>query len=441
MRAAFYVAVTIVIIAGLGFAWAGRYPEIDQVVPADATAFPAEQLSRGAQLAAMGNCQDCHTTEGGKPFAGGVPIPTPFGTVHSTNITPHADTGIGRWSLAAFSRSLRDGIDREGDHLYPAFPYDHFTKLSDADIEALYAYLMTRDPVEASAPDNELPFPLNIRMVVEGWNVLYLDRGSYTPDSSRSEDWNRGAYLVEAIGHCGSCHTPRNSLGAEIEGRRFAGGHGEGWRGPALNADSPAPVPWTGEAFAAYLGQRWHEHHGMALGPMAEVAANISQGREEDIAAIADYLASFQQDASEEATQSIVANAQEHDWTPIEVAALSSEFGGSAQERGALIFAGACATCHHGGGGVPATRPVSLALSSAVALDEPTNFLRVVDHGIAPEQGRAGPTMPGFGDVLTDDQMADLATYVRSHFTDEPEWAGIADALAHVREHQSGESH
>lgn len=435
MRAAFYAVIIIVVIAAVGVAWAARYPEIDPAVPASPSDFSSEQVTRGAQIAAMGNCQECHTTRDGAAFAGGVPIQTPFGTVYSTNITPEPETGIGRWSLAAFTRAMRDGLDREGHHLYPAFPYDHYTRLEDGDIEALYAYLMTRQPVEASAPDNDLPFPLDIRLVVEGWNLLYLDRGPYRADPSQSDEWNRGAYLVEAIGHCGSCHTPRNSLGAEIAERRLSGGQGEGWDGPALDAGSPAPVTWTADALKDYLSHGWQEHHGKALGPMAEVVGNLAEGSEEDIAAIATYLASLQDRASEQDTGAVLADAEDRDWTALEIASLAGDFGETAEDRGALIFAGACATCHRAGGGLPATRPVPLALSTTVALDEPDNFIHVVDHGVEPEEGRPGPIMPGFGDILTDDQIADLAAYVRAHFSDGPAWSGIQNAIARVRKH------
>ncbi len=203
----------------------------------------------GAELAAVGNCVVCHTAPGGRPFAGGLALPTPFGTIYSTNITPDPETGIGRWSEAAFQRSMREGVDRQGRHLYPAFPYDHYTRVSDEDNRALYAYLMTREPVSAEPPANELPFPLNVRMVLAGWKLLFLREGAYEPDPAQSAEWNRGAYLAEGLGHCGACHSPRNAFGAVKTGEdHLAGGESEGWTAYALNHASPAPIPWDVDA-------------------------------------------------------------------------------------------------------------------------------------------------------------------------------------------------
>ena len=185
----------------------------------------------------------------------------------STNITPDPETGIGHWSEAAFLRALREGVDRAGRHLYPAFPYDHFTKLTDEDIGALYAFLMTRRAVRAPAQANRLSFPFNWRPLLAGWKLLYLTRGP----AQGNEASDRGAYLVEALAHCGSCHTPRNRFGAEERSRTFAGGEAEDWHAPALNADSPAPHPWTRDQLFTYLRRGFVEPHGVAAGPMQSV--------------------------------------------------------------------------------------------------------------------------------------------------------------------------
>ena len=175
-------------------------------------------MALGARLAAIGNCNVCHTAPGGAPFAGGLALPTPFGTIQSTNITPDPATGIGRWSETAFVRAMREGVDREGRHLYPAFPYDHFTRVTDQDNRALYAYLMTRRPIQASPPPNDLRFPFDQRILLAGWKMLYLRQGPLAIETDRSPEWNRGRYLVEGLGHCGACHTPRDGLGAEQRG-------------------------------------------------------------------------------------------------------------------------------------------------------------------------------------------------------------------------------
>src|SRR3954463_2480595 len=236
-------AVLGIVVAGAiaGFAVIWR-PAIAAVEPPASGSLDPALVKRGRELAAIGNCSDCHRLRGGRAFAGGLPVPTPFGTVYSSNITPDPDTGNGRWSEAAFRRAMRDGVDRDGRHLYPTFPYDHFTHVSDEDDRAIYAYLMTRRPVYAPARDNQLSFPFNQRIVVAGWKLLFLRHGTYQPDGSKSAEWNRGAYLVEGLAHCGACHTPRNALGAERTRAAFAGGDVDDWHAYAINGQSPAPV-------------------------------------------------------------------------------------------------------------------------------------------------------------------------------------------------------
>ncbi|MGZ5905777.1 MAG: c-type cytochrome, partial [Reyranella sp.] len=180
-------------------------------------------VARGEKLAYVGNCADCHTAQGGRPFAGGRPLETPFGTVFTTNITPDPETGIGRWSRKAFVRALREGVALNGDLLYPAFPYDHFTHASDADIDALYAFLMTRPAVQARAPANRLKEPFGFRPLIAGWNLLFLHKGPLAEDPSQSAEWNRGRSLAEGLAHCGGCHTPRNELGAERSDHAYDG--------------------------------------------------------------------------------------------------------------------------------------------------------------------------------------------------------------------------
>jgi mono/diheme cytochrome c family protein len=276
--------------AVVGFAVTWR-PAIAAIEPPSPKSFDPVLVKRGRDLAAIGNCNDCHTVRGGKDFAGGLPVPTPFGTIYSSNITPDVETGIGRWPETAFRRAMRSGVDRSGQHLYPTFPYDHFTNVSDEDDSALYAYLMTRTPVRAPARANQLAFPLDQRFVIAGWKLLFLRRGTYQPDPAQSAEWNRGAYLVEGLAHCGSCHTPRNALGAERLSARFAGGDVDNWHAYAINAQSPAPVPWNADALFAYLRDGWQPDHGVARGPMAQVVSNLSGVSDSDIRAIATYMA------------------------------------------------------------------------------------------------------------------------------------------------------
>src|SRR6201996_7827465 len=330
-----------------GFAVAWR-PAIAAIEPPQRQSFDPASIKRGRELAAIGNCNDCHTVRGGQSFAGGLPVPTPFGTIYSSNITPDPETGIGHWSQAAFQRAMRSGVNREGQHLYPTFPYDHFTNVSDQDDAALYAFLMTRPAVHAPARENQLSFPLDQRVVVAGWKLLFLRRDSYQPDPSQSAEWNRGAYLVEGLAHCGACHTPRNGLGAERPNAAFAGGYVDDWDAFAINAKSPAPIPWTADALYSYLRQGWQADHGTARGPMAEVVSNLSSVNENDVRAIATYMASVFGAPSPDRTkqgEAVLAQAEAPTGeTPSIVAANTT---------GAAIYAASCATCHESGRPLP----------------------------------------------------------------------------------------
>jgi len=248
-------------IAAFAIVWR---PAISPIEPPVPQAFKPELVKRGRELAAIGNCNNCHTLRGGKAFAGGLGVPTPFGSVYSSNITPDPDTGIGRWSEEAFRRAMHSGVDRAGRHLYPTFPYDHFTNVTDEDDHALYAFLMTRQPVHAPARANDLAFPLNQRFVVAGWKLLFFRRGTYQAEPAQSANWNRGAYLVEGLAHCGACHTPRNALGAEEVSASFSGGDVDNWHAYAINARSPSRVPWTGQALARYLRRGFDPDHVVA---------------------------------------------------------------------------------------------------------------------------------------------------------------------------------
>jgi mono/diheme cytochrome c family protein len=403
--ALFVVCIAIVI----GFvAWAWR-SAIDPIGP-QAQNFSPELVQRGATLAALGDCNTCHTAPGGRAFSGGLALATPFGTIYSTNITPDADTGIGRWPEDAFRRALREGVDREGRQLYPAFPYDHFTLASDDDIHALYAYVMTRDPVRAAAPANDLAFPFNIRPLLAGWKLLFFRQGPYQPDPAQSAQWNRGAYLVQGLAHCGACHTPRNALGAEQKQNSFGGGDAEGWSAYALNQSSPAPAHWDEAALAFYLRNGWHEDHGVAHGPMAHVIDNLAALPDSDIAAIAAYMANVAGPAIRQGPVVVVYRLG----------------------AGGLIYAAACATCHDSGRPLP-FGGADLALSTGPSAPDPRNVINVVLWGLPAADGKSSPIMPGFANVLTDRQLADLIADLRLHFSSKPPWADIDKAIGNAR--------
>jgi mono/diheme cytochrome c family protein len=429
--------VCLVLALGIGaFFVASRQSTIDPIAPPSATSFAPDVVKRGAELAALGNCDVCHTAPGGRPFAGGRALPTPFGTIHATNITPDAETGIGNWSEAAFLRALRHGIRRDGAHLYPAFPYDHFTRVSDDDVNAIYAYLMTREPVRSSPPANDLPFPLNLRAVVFGWDLLFLRAGPFRPDSNHDETWNRGAYLVEGLGHCGVCHTPRNFLGAEKSDQDLSGGESEGWTAYPLDAASPAPVRWSADALAHYLAFGFEASHGVARGPMAEVANDLHAVSKEDIRAIAVYLADRGGQArspagrveQQQAAQSARGKAGAANSADSQAAVTRA----TDAEQGASIYASACAGCHEGPRALP-FGGIDLALSSGIAGPNPTNLFNVVLYGLPATGATSTPIMPGFAAAMNDAQLVALARYLRSRFTDKKPWSDIEKSLHEAR--------
>jgi mono/diheme cytochrome c family protein len=424
-------AVVGILIAGgvAAFAVAWR-PGIAAIDPPAPQSFDAALVKRGRDLASIGNCNDCHTVRGGKAFAGGLPVPTPFGTIYSSNITPDAETGIGRWSEAAFRRAMQSGVNRDGQHLYPTFPYDHFTNVTDQDDQALYAYLMTREAVQAPARENQLSFPLDQRFVVAGWKLLFLRRGTYQPDPTKSAEWNRGAYLVEGLAHCGACHTPRNALGAERASESFAGGDVDNWHAYAINAQSPAPVPWDVDALTAYLRDGWHPDHGVARGPMAEVVSNLSSVGESDVRAIATYMASvFGPPTPNQKNQGEAALAQARSPAPV---TLPSDVNAA----GASIYTAACATCHETGRAVP-YGGVNLALSTALSSPDPRNAVNIVLSGIRPVEGERSPIMPGFAASMNDDQISTLLRFLRARFSNQPPWSGVEKTAADARQTQT----
>jgi nicotinate dehydrogenase subunit B len=392
----------------------------------DASVFSAATIARGQQLAALGDCAVCHTVPNGVVNAGGRALETPFGTIYSTNITPDVETGIGAWSYPAFERAMREGIHRDGRHLYPAFPYTHFAKTSDADLQALYAYLMAQPAVRAENPENNLAFPFNLRPLLAGWNALFHQPDALQTDMTKSAEWNRGAYLVEGLGHCGACHTPRNALGAEKASAYLAGGFAEGWEAPALTSLSRAPIPWSEDELFAYLRTGESRLHGVAAGPMAPVVKELAALPDQDIRAMAIYLAAFNENAIDRQAQNALA------------AKLETSTGTrvvSASQTGARIYEGACAVCHAvGGAPLFGSRP-SLGLNSNVHSSVPDNLIQVILHGIPSPVSSDLGYMPGFKDSMTDGQVAELVAYLRAQFAPgKPAWTGVPAAVARARQ-------
>ena len=403
MRKLLLILAALGVVGVVAFGALAWRPAIAPITPPTPAAFAPELVSKGAVLAAGGYCAECHTAKGAQRFAGGYAMATPFGVLYSTNITPDPETGIGTWSEVAFARAMRDGVARDGSLLFPAFPYDHFTKLSDADVHALYAYFMTRAPVRAPAHENGLPFPLNVRYLQAGWRLLFFRSGRFEANPDKSADWNRGAYLAEGLSHCSSCHTPRNLLGAEKAGDAYAGTAIDNWIAPPLTADNPDPAPWTRPEFYAYLRSGVSDLHGSAAGPMAPVVHGLAALPQSDVAAIALYFADIgHADGRIASTGPAVARAMSY--APL----------GTGQEvdPDARLYMAACASCHYNAGAPRAVRP-DLALNSAVNLPDPSNFIEVMLNGIDAEDGIPGVVMPSFGHALSDSDIARIAAYLR----------------------------
>lgn len=394
----------------------------------DLSSVSADMLERGRQVAAAGDCVVCHTAPGGAPNTGGLALETPFGTIMTTNITPDWQTGIGGWSYGAFERAMRHGIGRDGRHLYPAFPYTSFTRMTDTDMQALYAYLMSRDPVSHAVPATQLSFPYSMRALMAGWNLLYHTPDAFRPDPARSEQWNRGAYLVEGAGHCGACHTPRNVMGAERwRDAWLAGGEADGWEAPALGARSRAPVAWTRDDLYAYLRTGTSARHGPAGGPMRPVIEEMRHLPDADIDAIATYLSTVGANTGRQAESagSLSANATvrldaTHDINP-----------------GARMFGGSCAACHAGTAGHVFGMRTDLALNSNIFSARPDNLVNVIMEGVA-RPVSAGVAMPAFRHVLTARQLTELVDYIRATFAPgEPPWPDV-QAVVDRRLHHAG---
>lgn len=363
-----------------------------------AAALPAaEVLARGKALADAADCAGCHTADPAKPFAGGKRIDTPFGGIYSPNLTPDRDTGLGAWSDDEFYRALHDGVARDGSRYYPAFPYPYFTKITRDDVLSIRTYLATLAPIRNIRPPPELRWPLNYRVVMRGWNWLFFRRGTFEKDPQKSEEWNRGAYLVEAAAHCGACHTPKNLFGADKRGQAYGGGPVQGWFAPRLDsADRSGLKSWSIDDIVEYLqsGRNGRSHAGDL---MAEVVVNsTSKMSDADVHAIAVYL------------KSLPAGAPEPVMPPPPPADMTA---------GAAVYAHACIACHEAdGSGAPRIYP-PLPGNANLQSADPSSTLRVILDGAqtltTPRAPNTG-SMPAYDEKLSDQAIADVATYIRN---------------------------
>jgi mono/diheme cytochrome c family protein len=426
------IGLTVVLLIGFGgiavLVWRPTIAPISRPAP---STFAPGLVMRGEVLAAAGFCADCHTAKGGPPYAGGYAMRTGFGTLYSTNITPDPETGIGAWSEEAFRRAMHEGVARDGSHLFPAFPYDHFTKVSDADISALYAYFMTREPVKASAPENTLPFPVSIRALQAGWKLLFFRPGRFETQPARGSQWNRGAYLAEGLSHCSACHTPRNSLGAEERGHAYGGAPIDNWLAPPLTKANPSPVPWSQNELFAYLRSGISRVHGTVMGPMAPVIHNgLAKLPDSDIEALAVYFADIDDTAG-----------RGSEIRPIIERALATNRVGSVEQHDPAVrlYTAACASCHYNGGDGPNPLRPDFAIISAVSLSDPANLIQVILYGVSAQEGAPGVVMPGFVHAFNDADIARIAAYLRATRTDLPPWPDLERKVAAIRAQGSGQ--
>jgi mono/diheme cytochrome c family protein len=356
------------------------------------------QIERGRYLAIAGDCSSCHTVPGsGQPFAGGRPIETPFGVVVGANITPDPDTGIGAWSDETFVRALREGKGHNGQLLYPAMPYPYYTKLTESDALAIRAYLNTVKPVRNAVVSNKLPFPFDVREGMAAWNALYFKSGEFKPDPTKSAEWNRGAYLVQGLGHCGACHTPKTQLGGDDRARTFQGNALQGWFAPNITNDTERGLGgWSVADIVAYL-KNGHNATTASTGIMGEeITLSSSQMTDGDLTAIATYL----KDLPGQTSSPAAVSASDPTMT-----------------AGRAIYADECSACHGmDGKGVPYLFP-SLAGSPNVRSVDPVSLTRVLIEGarsVATANEPTGPGMPSFAWKLSDDQVAAVLTYIRN---------------------------
>jgi mono/diheme cytochrome c family protein len=376
----------------------------DSVGVAVAEEVKPSDVTRGEYLARAGDCIACHTMRGGQAFAGGHPMPTPFGTLYTANITPDNETGIGKWSAEDFWRAMHDGKSRDGSLLYPAFPYTNYTKVTRADSDAIYTYLKSVKAVRQANKPNELHFPYNQRDLLTGWRTLYFSAGEYKSEPKQTPSWNRGAYLVQGLGHCDACHTSRNVLGATNKDEQFAGGliPIQNWYAPSLTSNREAGLgQWQIDDVVALL-RTGVSNRGAVFGPMAAVVHDSLQHLTgSDVKAMAEYLKSL---------------AQENEPTAPPQFSTTQAQSKELYEAGAKLYTRHCVDCHidNGAGYPPAYPP--LANNQAINMDFAVNPIRMVLNGGFPPATKGNPRpfgMPPFGQRFSDKEVAAVVTYIR----------------------------
>src|ERR1700691_4071766 len=421
-------AIVIVAVAAFGVWWwivgpgpmafaSGSTLTLADYHTADPTGVPAElanadQIKRGEYLARAADCEVCHTAPRGAAYAGGLAFPLPFGTLYSTNITADKETGIGDYSDADFLNAVQRGIRKDGTRLYPAMPYPSYTYMTDADALAIKAYLFSRPAVHATDRADTLGFPYNQRWSMIFWSWFFNANSRFEPNTAQSPQWNRGAYLAEALAHCGECHTPRNLAFALDNRKKFAGALTAGWRAFNISSDKTTGVGgWSDADLTSYLSIGHAAGHGTASGPMGEaVDQSFSQLAPEDIRAVVAYLRSIPAITSTDlpATLAPPASASHRDG------------GGTSDSRGKMVFEGACVSCHGWSGESPIAPFATFTGAWAVNDPSATNVAQIVISGTRRHTPADTISMPAFGNAYSDAEIASVANYVTSRFGSKP---------------------
>jgi mono/diheme cytochrome c family protein len=388
------------------------------VIGVHASAADSDLIARGKYLTTAGDCVACHSLPGGKPFAGGLALPTPIGEIIATNITPSKTAGIGNYTQEQFSDALRKGIRADGQHLYPAMPYTSYAKISDEDVQAMYAYFMSAvAPVDTETQQTKLPFPFNIRLSMAGWNLLFLDSKPYTPNAAQNTEWNRGAYLVQGLAHCSTCHSPRNLMMAEVSSRDLAGGDVGTWYAPNITSDANSGVGgWSTEELVKYLKTGVAVGKAQAAGPMAEaVDHSLQYLTEPDLTAIANYLKTVPAQHDPADIKPVYEQGKPADELGSIRAVALPEDGD--KMTGAQLYDAYCGTCHQAQGqgssegGLP-----SLLHNTAVGRSNTNNLVMVILEGVKRGADGSDVKMNGFAQSLSDQQVATLANYLTRQF-------------------------
>jgi mono/diheme cytochrome c family protein len=432
------LVVAVIVLGGVGWIVLGPGP-LDfaggQTVPladykeANPTGVPASLanaglVERGEYLAQAGDCAACHTVKGGKPFAGGFAFKLPFGTLYSSNITPDRETGIGAWSDADFLKAVHQGIAPDGTRLYPAFPYAAYTMMTDDDVLAIKAYLFSLPPVHQETPPNTFSFPFNQRWTMAFWSAFFNPNERYRPNTAQSPEWNRGAYIAEAMGHCGDCHTPRNLAQAIDNRAKFKGAVAAGWQAYNITPDRETGVgAWSDETLAQFIHTGHVDGYGTASGPMGEAIDNsLSHLVPEDIKALVVYLRTVPplSDPALPAPRTAPAPAA-HKEGVAEVDA-----------RGAALYAGNCASCHGWTGKSPVLAIATFTGARAINDPSARNVAQAIVWGVTRETPDGPAVMPAFGRAYSNLEIAAIANYVTRRFGAVPS-AITADQVAELR--------